>query len=157
MNIEDRAGLYASIARVLKPRAPFGVYDIFQGDGGPVCYPVPWAIDETTSFLVGLNDFPALLEDAGFDIVSVRDTTAPALNWFEKVQKRLAGHDPDLADGVMRGAGGDLDVVDLNVDKPARQEHQILDGLILGCQNSFGIGIAPFGNPQQDAQFVRRQ
>jgi len=34
MNIADKAGLYREIARVLKPRGKFGIYDLLQGQGG---------------------------------------------------------------------------------------------------------------------------
>ncbi len=46
MNIADKAGLYREIARVLEPRGKLGIYDLLQGQGGPVHFPVPWAHDE---------------------------------------------------------------------------------------------------------------
>ena len=43
MNIEDKAGLFAEVRRVLKPDARFGVYDIMRVAEGEIPYPMPWA------------------------------------------------------------------------------------------------------------------
>ena len=63
MNIEDKARLYGEVWRVLKPGGRFGI-DLLQG-GGEVLYPVPWARDTATSFLVRPDELRRLLEDAG--------------------------------------------------------------------------------------------
>ena len=94
MNIADKARLYAEVWRVLKPGAPFGIYDLLQGEGGEVLYPVPWARDAATSFLVRPGELRRLLEDAGFEIVSWRETTAEAQTWLEEMKARMAGPSP---------------------------------------------------------------
>lgn len=94
MNIADKAGLYAEVSRVLKPGARFGIYDLLQGDGGEVLYPVPWARDPATSFVVRPGELRALLEAAGFDVVSWRDTAAEARLWLEQMHARMAEPDP---------------------------------------------------------------
>jgi ubiquinone/menaquinone biosynthesis C-methylase UbiE len=94
MNIADKARLYAEVSRVLKPGAPFGIYDLLQGEGGDVLYPVPWARDSTTSFVVRPAELRALLEAAGFDIVSWRDTASEARRWLQEMQARMAQPDP---------------------------------------------------------------
>jgi ubiquinone/menaquinone biosynthesis C-methylase UbiE len=43
MNIPDKHALYAEALRVLRPGGRFVVYDVLQGEGGDVHYPVPWA------------------------------------------------------------------------------------------------------------------
>jgi SAM-dependent methyltransferase len=105
MNIEDKARLYAEVARVLKPGARFGVYDLLQGEGGDVLYPVPWARDRTTSFLVRPAELRLLLEAAGFDVVSWRDTAAAARLWLEQMQARMA--EPDAPPSMLRLLFGD--------------------------------------------------
>ena len=46
-------------------------------------YPVPWALDPATSFLADADGLSGLLEAAGFELVSWRDTTAEGRQWFE--------------------------------------------------------------------------
>jgi ubiquinone/menaquinone biosynthesis C-methylase UbiE len=100
MNIEDKAQLYAEVWRVLKPGARFGIYDLLQGDGGDVLYPVPWARDRTTSFLVRPAALRALLETAGFAVESWRDTTAESRLWMEETKARAA--EPNAPPSMLR-------------------------------------------------------
>jgi SAM-dependent methyltransferase len=100
MNIEDKARLYAEVWRVLKPGARFGVYDVLQGEGGEVLYPVPWARDRTTSFPVRAAELRALLEAAGFTVVSWRDTMAESRLWLEEMKARAA--EPNAPPSILR-------------------------------------------------------
>lgn len=90
MNIEDKAGLYAEVARVLKPGGRFGIYDLLQGEGGEVFYPVPWAPDASISFLVGPAELRSLLEAAGLEIASWRETVDEARLWVDQMKARMA-------------------------------------------------------------------
>ncbi|MGH6898486.1 MAG: class I SAM-dependent methyltransferase [Geminicoccaceae bacterium] len=94
MNIADKPALYAEIARVLKPGAGLGIYDVLQGPGGEVVYPTPWANDISTSFLATPGEMRRLLETAGFRIESWRDTTAAGRAYFEAVFTRIAESGP---------------------------------------------------------------
>ena len=94
MNIADKPALYAEVARVLKPGAIFGVYDVMQGPGGEVIYPTPWANDSSTSFLATPDMMRALLETAGFQIGNWRDTTEAGRAFFETVLGRIAESGP---------------------------------------------------------------
>ena len=85
MNIEDKATFYSEIARVIRPGASFGLYDLIKGEGGEVHFPVPWARTSATSFLSTASELAALLENAGFEVVSRRVSTAEALQWFDKL------------------------------------------------------------------------
>lgn len=82
MNIEDKAGLYREIARVLEPGGRFGLYDIMQGPGGTVHYPAPWASAPAFSFLETPERVKALIEAAGLRAVSWEDVTPRALSWM---------------------------------------------------------------------------
>jgi hypothetical protein len=93
------------VARVLKSGARFGIYDLLQGEGGDVLYPVPWARDRTTSFLVRPGELRSLLEAAGFDVGSWRDTAAEARLWLEQMQARMA--EPDAPPSMLRLLFGD--------------------------------------------------
>ena len=52
MNIEDKAGLMAEIARIFKPGRRFSCSEINLGPAGEPIYPLPWARDPSSSFLV---------------------------------------------------------------------------------------------------------
>ncbi|HZA67599.1 MAG TPA: class I SAM-dependent methyltransferase [Geminicoccaceae bacterium] len=94
MNIADKPALYAEVARVLKPGAAFGIYDVLQGAGGEVVYPTPWANDASTSFLATPDEMRGLLETAGFRIEGWRDTTAAGRAFFETALARIAESGP---------------------------------------------------------------
>lgn len=89
MNIADKATLYAEAYRVLKPGGQLALYDVLQGDGGPIRFPVPWSREPETSHLVAPDDLRQLLTGAGFDIASWLDTTEIARPWFAETARRL--------------------------------------------------------------------
>ena len=74
MNIEDKAGLYREIYRVLKPGGWLVLSEIAQGPGGQIEYPTPWARTSASSFLASPEETRAGLEASGFTISSMRDT-----------------------------------------------------------------------------------
>jgi len=43
MNIVDKRALFAEAARVLRPGAHFGVFDVMSTGDGAMAYPLPWA------------------------------------------------------------------------------------------------------------------
>lgn len=90
MNVEDRAALYAEVCRILTRGGQFATYDLVLREGG-VVYPVPWARDPSTSFLLSDGDTRAALERAGFQAVLWRDDSQAASEWFRTT---LAGPPP---------------------------------------------------------------
>jgi SAM-dependent methyltransferase len=100
MNIQDRGALYREVARVLRPDGRFATYDLVlrQGD---IAYPVPWARDASTNFLLSERDTRIQLEQAGFTPLLWRDDTETALEWFKKT---MAGSPPNgLNLGIVMG------------------------------------------------------
>lgn len=94
MNIEDKARLYREVARVLKPGAVFGVYDMVAGsDDGAFVFPVPWAAGPATSFLATPAEMRVLLDEAGFTIEHEEDRRDHALDFFAR-QRALAAAGP---------------------------------------------------------------
>ena len=90
MNIARKDRMYAEAHRILKPGGRFAVYDVLQGEGGPLVYPVPWARTPEISHLSTPEEMPRLLADAGFRVVSTEDSTEESLKWFEAMAARLS-------------------------------------------------------------------
>ncbi len=84
MNIAAKDAMYAGAHRALKPGGIFAVYDILQGEGGDVLYPVPWARDASISQLATAALMRDLLRDAGFSILDEIDSSDESLEWFER-------------------------------------------------------------------------
>lgn len=94
MNIPAKDVLYASVRRVLKSGRIFAVYDVLQGEGGPVLFPVPWARDPSISHLATPDEMRALLPGAGFEILDEIDSTAASQAWFQEMAARMAKSGP---------------------------------------------------------------
>jgi ubiquinone/menaquinone biosynthesis C-methylase UbiE len=94
MNIEDKAGLYGEIARVLKPGGRLVFHDIFQGPGGEPHFPVPWAEDRSISFLISPDSARDVLEKIGLEIRNWEDKSAHSLAWFETAAEKLKSSGP---------------------------------------------------------------
>jgi ubiquinone/menaquinone biosynthesis C-methylase UbiE len=94
MNIARKDRMYAEARRVVKPGGRFAVYDVLQGEGGPVQYPVPWARTPEISHLATREEMHALLSGAGLRIVSSSDSSDASLTWFEAMAARLAENVP---------------------------------------------------------------
>lgn len=94
MNIADKAGMYHEARRVLRPGGRFVVYDVLQGEGGDVQYPVPWARDASTSHLATPAEMRALLADARFSLIAETDSSAAGREWFSAMAARIAESGP---------------------------------------------------------------
>ena len=108
MNIGDKAALFTSVRRVLKPGAVFGIFDLMRtAAGGPV-YPVPWSSRPETSFLDDAPTYRRLLEGAGFSIEDERNRRDFALDFFREMRARAeaaasAGGPPQLSAQLIMG------------------------------------------------------
>ena len=87
MNVADKKGLFAEAGRVVKPRGKLVLWEIFKTPEPELTYPVPWAEDESFSFLIPMAEIVALVTAAGFSPLRVDDATAEAAAW---VRARLA-------------------------------------------------------------------
>jgi ubiquinone/menaquinone biosynthesis C-methylase UbiE len=90
MNIANKNALYREAKRILKPGAVFAIYDILQGEGGAVVFPVPWAREPSISHLATPAEMRALLQGAGFAIAAEIDSSDESLAWFKELAARMA-------------------------------------------------------------------
>jgi len=116
MNIAAKDRMFAEAKRVLKPGARFVAYDVLQGEGGDVLYPVPWAREPSISHLATPDAMSLLLSDAGFRVLKVEDSTEEGQRWFEEMAARMAGSTPAV---TFRAFLGD--------DFPAMARNQVIN------------------------------
>jgi SAM-dependent methyltransferase len=75
MNIADKARLYAGFHHVLRAGGTLALQEPMAGPGGPPVFPVMWARDATTSFLVRPDELRRVIEAAGFRVRAWDDVT----------------------------------------------------------------------------------
>jgi MPBQ/MSBQ methyltransferase len=89
MNIADKHAFYSEIDRVLMPGGRLVFHDIFQGEGGELYYPVPWAEEKSISFLAAPKLVQDTLEDLQFKILDWEDKSQQSLEWFKIAVEKL--------------------------------------------------------------------
>jgi ubiquinone/menaquinone biosynthesis C-methylase UbiE len=94
MNIEDKRGFYSEIKRVLKKGGRIIYYDIFSKNHEPIYFPVPWAIDQSLSFLITTDELNKLLTELGFTKNQTKDQTPEAIHFFKELVERNAKEGP---------------------------------------------------------------
>jgi ubiquinone/menaquinone biosynthesis C-methylase UbiE len=93
MNIARKDLMYAEANRVLRSGGRFGVYDVIQGEGGDIFLPVPWARTQEISHLSTSSEVRKLLNDAGFSIISEKDSSEESLEWFKHLTRKITERD----------------------------------------------------------------
>jgi SAM-dependent methyltransferase len=88
MNIPDKPRLYSEIARVVRPGGRFAMFDVLAGPHQPIHFPVPWASDQSVSFLLSPEEARGLITRVGFREVTWMTDQDHAL------EAALAKHDP---------------------------------------------------------------
>jgi len=78
MNIEAKDRVFAEVRRVLAPGGSFAVYEQMRVGDGALTYPLPWAEDESSSFVETRERYAELLTAAGFRVELDEDRTAEA-------------------------------------------------------------------------------
>lgn len=117
MNIQDKSSFYKSVHRVLKPGGRFAIHDIFQGNGEPIFFPVPWAGDASSSFLVTIEEAERLLVLAGFRVVDARDRSEEAKQWFVELRGLLQDPDARPPLNLIDALGGEAQLASANIAK----------------------------------------
>ncbi len=108
MNINDRRGFYAELARVVRPCGPICLFDVMKGPAEGMVYPVPWAETEETSFLRSPEETGALLGEAGFVVETVSSQREMARDFFRAVFAKADEADapPPLGLHLLTGPNG---------------------------------------------------
>ncbi len=84
MNVQDKTGWFAHIARCLAPGARLAVWEVCQPRQANLPWPMPWSLDGTDSFVVTAGSLHASIEQAGFTATEWTNETAWAQAWFTK-------------------------------------------------------------------------
>lgn len=104
MNIPDKPAVYREAHRVVRPGGTFVVYDVLQGEGGDVLFPVPWAREPSISHLATIHEMRAMLTAAGFELVAEHDSSDRSLEWFQEVAASIAsGNRPPVTFAAFLG------------------------------------------------------
>jgi SAM-dependent methyltransferase len=117
MNIADRAGLYREAFRVLRHGGRFAIYDVVAASGEPLHFPVPWAREAETSFLLTAEAMRKELSAQGFRIASWTDCTPAGVTWFLERQRERAPSAAAPALGLQTVMGPDFAVAAGNLGR----------------------------------------
>ena len=96
MNIAGKEGLAREVTRVLKPGGRFSCSELNLGPAGDLIYPVPWAKDESSSFLVTPDGMEAALEAGGLRVIDRMDITEANLAYIRDLKERAERGEPPL-------------------------------------------------------------
>ena len=94
MNIENKEGLFAEAARVLKPGGVFAIFDVMSVSDGEIGFPVPWATAPEMSFVASPERYKSAARAVGFTVIAERDRGDFARQFFAKLAARIAEHGP---------------------------------------------------------------
>ena len=103
MNIADRDRLYGDMLRVLRPGGKLALQEVAVGPGGDPHYPVQWAHEPSTSFLLTQQAIRENLEMAGFRVLVWQDTTEEARQAAHTRARNVEGPSPVLGTHLIIG------------------------------------------------------
>ena len=114
MNVQDKASVFASVRRVLRTGAVFGIYNVMRDRDGELRFPLPWASTAALSFVDTAANYRTLLEEAGFTIVKQRNRRDFAVQFFQQMRARAAeSGPPPLGLQLLMGADSQLKIANM--------------------------------------------
>ena len=96
MNIQDKTKLASEVARVLKRGGRFSCFEVGQGPGGELIFPLPWATDASASFLVTPAMMGQALEQGGLRISAEVDLSDASIAFRREMVVRAERGEPPL-------------------------------------------------------------
>jgi SAM-dependent methyltransferase len=104
MNIQDKAGLFHELRRVLRPEGRLALYEVFAGSRPAVHFPVPWASGPELSHLVTPEEAKDLFRAAGFRTEVWEEVTREVTLWFRGALEKAMNRGPaPLSPGILMG------------------------------------------------------
>ena len=95
MNVADKQELLTEVGRVLRSGGMLALYEICAGPAGSPHFPVPWADDDSLSFLASSDELATSAVECGFSERFWTDVTAESLEWFRGVLEAMASRPDD--------------------------------------------------------------
>jgi len=135
MNIADKRGFYAEIARVLKPGGRLVFHDVFAGQGGAAHHPVPWADAPSLSHLISPADLCGILGSLDMDEIEWREVSDEALAWFNAQVART-----ELPQTGLPQTGLHLLMGESSGEKLANMGRNLGEGRIAVLQCAYTVG-----------------
>jgi SAM-dependent methyltransferase len=121
MNVEDKLAWLNETYRVLKPGGRAVLYEVCGNKNTPLHFPVPWAQDESMSFLVPPELFRKAITSAGFLIEVWNDKTDLAQKAFANAKEPVG--EPNLPVlGVYLLVGNDIQTKAYNLHRNLNEE-----------------------------------
>ena len=121
MNVEDKLAWLMETCRVLKPGGRAVFYEVCGNKNTPLYFPVPWAQDDSMSYLVPPDSFREAITLAGFCIEVWNNKTDLAQKAFANAKEPEG--EPNLpALGVYLLAGNDIQTKAYNLRRNLDEE-----------------------------------
>jgi len=140
MNVEDKLTLLTETCRVLKPSGRAVLYEVCGNKNTPLHFPVPWAQDESMSFLVPSESFREAISAAGFSIQVWNDKTELAQKAFANAKEPVG--EPNLPVlGVYLLVGNDIQTKAYNLHRNLDEERVSLIEILAIKPNISETGI----------------
>jgi ubiquinone/menaquinone biosynthesis C-methylase UbiE len=122
MNIQDKTKLASEIARVLKPGGQYSCCEVALSGPCNPHYPLPWASNVSSSFLVTSDDMIAALEAGGLKFVRRIDINDAYLAYLDDIRDRAKrGEKPSRIDPQSLKEGDDFLLRLQNCGQSARE------------------------------------
>jgi hypothetical protein len=106
------------------------LHDVFQGPGGALHYPVPWAEDASISFLETPERVRNILEGLGFSVPDWDDKSQMSREWFvTRIAALDASGPPPLGSHLLMGATSRLKLEN-NARNLSEQRSVVVQGVL---------------------------